>query len=198
MKNRYALGLQQVQQELITLQNPGFYWITSQRQEDARLLLRQVVSHQQAATLVSADEKPQALLTPDPVSGPARIPLFSLPANKASLQHFENDFARVLNSRSGLVLFYSNAALWSKLSEDELTQWVKRMRRLLIKKQITLLLITSGTAIIHLRNHLQRYFRQLDGVAHLEFQQDSWQYRINWWYSADKLFGGPRYPTQLH
>lgn len=187
MKNLYALGLQQVQQELITLQNPGFYWITSQRQEDARLLLRQVVSHQQAVTLVSADEKPQALLTPDPASGPARIPLFSLPANKASLQHLENDFARVLNSRSGLVLFYSNAALWSKLSEDELTQWVKRMRRLLVKKQITLLMITSGTAIIHLRNHLQRYFRQLDGVAHLEFQQDSWQYRINWWYSADKL-----------
>jgi cellulose biosynthesis protein BcsE len=38
-----------------------------------------------------------------------------------------------------------------------------------------------------LRNSLQRYFRQLDGVAHLDFQQDSWQYRINWWYSADKL-----------
>ena len=187
MKNLYALGLQQVQQELTTLQNPGFYWITSQRQEDARLLLRQVVSHQQAATLVSADEKPQSLLTPDPVSGPVRIPLFSLPANKASLQRLESDFARILNSRSGLVLFYSHAALWSKLSEDELTDWVKRMRRLLIKKQITLLLITSGASILHLRNHLQRYFRQLDGVAHLEFQQDSWQYRINWWYSADKL-----------
>ncbi|KGT89005.1 cellulose biosynthesis protein BcsE [Enterobacter cancerogenus] len=187
MKNRYALGLQQVQQELVTLQNPGFYWITSQRQEDARVLLRQVVSHQQAATLVSSDEKPQSLLTPDPLTGPARIPLFSLPANKTGLQHLENDFARVLNSRSGLVLFYSNAAQWSKLSEDELTLWVKRMRRLLIKKQITLLLITSGASIIHLRNHLQRYFRQLDGVAHLEFQQDSWQYRINWWYSADKL-----------
>jgi hypothetical protein len=121
MKNRYALGLQQVQQELVTLQNPGFYWITSQRQEDARVLLRQVVSHQQAATLVSSDEKPQSLLTPDPLTGPARIPLFSLPANKTGLQHLENDFARVLNSRSGLVLFYSNAAQWSKLSEDELT-----------------------------------------------------------------------------
>lgn len=187
MKNLYALGLHQVQQELITLQNPGFYWITSQRQEDARRLLRQVVSQQEAATLVSSDEKPHALLTPDLETGPSRIPLFSLPANKASLQHLENDFARALNSRSGLVLFYSNAALWSKLSQDELTQWVKRMRRLLIKKQITLLLITSGTSIIHLRNHLQRYFRQLDGVAHLEFQQDSWQYRINWWYAADKL-----------
>lgn len=187
MKKRYALGLPQVQQELITLQTPGFYWITSQRQEDARRLLRQVISHQQAATLVSAAEKPQALLTPDPPGGPARIPLFSLPGNTSSLHHFDSDFARVMNGRSGLVLFYSNAALWSKLSPEELTGWIKRMRRVLIKKQMTLLMITSGTSIIDLRNHLQRYFRQLDGVAHLEFQQDSWQYRINWWYSADKL-----------
>jgi len=61
MKKHYALGLQQIQQELNTLQNPGFYWITSQRQDDARTLLRQVVSQQKAATLISADEKPQAL-----------------------------------------------------------------------------------------------------------------------------------------
>ena len=53
MKNRYALGLQQVQQELITLQSPGFYWITSQRPEYARTLLRQVISQQEAATLIS-------------------------------------------------------------------------------------------------------------------------------------------------
>lgn len=187
MKNHYALGLQQLQQELNTLQKPGFYWITSQRQEDARALLRQVVSQQDAATLVSADEKPQALLTPDPIGGPARMPLFSLPANKTSLKRLESDFSRVLNSRSGLVLFYSNAALWGKLSQDELAIWLKRIRRLLTQKKITLLMITSGTAIIHLRNHLQAYFRQLDGLAHLEFQQDSWQYRINWWYAANKL-----------
>ncbi|WP_343553942.1 cellulose biosynthesis protein BcsE [Pantoea sp.] len=187
MKNHYALGLQQVQQELNSLQTPGLYWITCQRQEDARILLRQVVSQQNAATLISAADKPQALMTPDPADGPARMPLFSLPANKASLQQLESDFARVLDSHSGLVLFYSQAELWAKLSPDELVIWLKRMRRMLINKQITLLMIASGTAIIHLRNHLQGYFRQLDGVAHLDFQQDSWQYRINWWYSADKL-----------
>ena len=187
MKNHFALGLRQVQQELNRLQTPGMYWITSQRPEDARTLLRQVMSCQAAATLVSADEKPLMLLTPDPSGGPAHVPLYSLPANKRSLQRLESDFARVLNNRSGLVLFYSNATLWRKLTADELTIWLKGMRRLLLKKNITLLMITSGSSIIHLRNNLQAYFRQLDGVAHLDFQQDSWQYRINWWYSADKL-----------
>ena len=187
MKNLYALGLQQVQQELITLQTPGLYWITCQRPEDARSLLRQVVSHQQAVTLISSGEKPHALLTPEPQSGPARIPLFSLPSNKSSLLQLVNDFARVLNRKNGLLLFFSNTAQWEKLSSEELTIWLKRMRRLLMEKQMTLLVITSGTSIINLRNHLQRYFRQIDGVAHLEYEQDSWQYRINWWYSADRL-----------
>jgi cellulose biosynthesis protein BcsE len=187
MKNHYALGLPQVQQELNSLQTPGLYWITCQRPEDARTLLRQVVSQQKLATLISAADKPQALLTPDPAEGPARMPLFSLPVNKASLQQLESDFSRALDSRNGLVLFYSHAELWAKLSADELAIWLKRLRRVLIKKQMTLLMIASGTSIIHLRNSLQRYFRQLDGVAHLDFQQDSWQYRINWWYSADKL-----------
>lgn len=187
MKNHYALGLQQVQQELITLQTPGLYWITCQRQEDAQSFLRQVISHQQAVTLISSDGKPQELLDLNPGSGPARIPLFSLPANKLALQQLQGDFARVLNKRSGLVLFYSNAAHWVKLSQEELAIWLKRMRRQLIEKNMTLLLITSGTSIINLRNYLQRYFRQIDGVAHLDYQQDSWQYRINWWYSADQL-----------
>ncbi len=66
--------------------------------------------------------------------------------------------ARVMNKRSGLVMFYSQAALWSKLSPDELTVWIKGLRRVLLKKQMTLLMITCGTAIIPLRNHLQRIF----------------------------------------
>lgn len=142
---------------------------------------------QQAVTLVSADAPPRELLTPDPAGGPDRIPLFSLPKNKSSLLRLENDFLRKLSSRNGLVIFNSSAAQWDKLSEAELSSWIKRMRRVLVKKQITLLIVTAGATIINLSNNLQRYFRQLDGVAHFTFQQDSWQYRINWWYTADRL-----------
>lgn len=187
MKNSFALGLQQVQPELTALQTPGCYWVTCARQEDARIFIRQAIMAQQSVTLISADEKPRELLTPDPVSGPDRIPLFSLPKNKSSLLRLESDFLRTLGSKNGLVIFNSSAAQWDKLDDAELTSWLKRMRRVLNKKQMTLLMVTSGATIINLRNNLQRYFRQLDGLAHLAFQQDSWQYRINWWYAADRL-----------
>lgn len=179
MKNSFALGLLQVQPELTVLQTPGCYWVTCARQEYARAFIRQAILAQQSVTLISADEKPRDLLTPDPAGGPDRIPLFSLPKNKSSLLRLESDFSRKLGSKNGLVIFNSSAAQWDKLDDAELTSWIKRMRRVLIKKQMTLLMVTSGTTIINLRNNLQRYFRQLDGLAHLAFQQDSWQYRIN-------------------
>lgn len=187
MKNSFALGLLQVQPELTALQTPGCYWVTCTRQEDARLFIRQAIAQQQSVTLISADAPPRELLTPEPAGGPDRIPLFSLPKNKGSLLRLESDFSRTLSHKSGLVIFNSSAAQWDKLEEAELTAWIKRMRRLLNKKQLTLLIVTSGATIINLRNNLQRYFRQLDGVAHLTFQQDSWQYRINWWYAAERL-----------
>lgn len=187
MKNSFALGLLQVQPELTVLQTPGCYWVTCARHEDARAFIRQAILAQKSVTLISADEKPHDLLTPDPAGGPDRIPLFSLPKNKSSLLRLESDFTRKLSSKNGLVIFNSSAAQWDKLDEAELTSWIKRMRWVLNKKQMTLLMVTSGATIINLRNNLQRYFRQLDGVAHLTFQQDSWQYRINWWYAGDRL-----------
>jgi len=187
MKNSSLLSLQQVQPELMAMQSPGCYWVTCQRQEDARHFIRQVISAQQSATLISADEAPRALLTPAPAAGPDRIPLFSLPKNKKSLLKLDSDLARTLNNKSGLVLFYTDSLLWDKLSAEELTLWMKRIRRVITKKAFTFLIITFGSTIINLRDNLQRYFRQIDGVAHLEFQQDSWQYRINWWYSTDRL-----------
>ncbi|MEZ3501109.1 cellulose biosynthesis protein BcsE [Pantoea sp. KPR_PJ] len=187
MKNSFALGLLQVQPELTALQTPGCYWLTCARQEDARAFIRQVIAQQQAVTLISNAETPRELLTPDPVGGPDRIPLFSLPKNKKGLLHLDSDFSRSLSSKNGLVIFNSSATQWDKLSQPELTDWLKRMRRLLNKKEMTLLIVTSGATIITLRNNLQRYFRQLDGLADLTFQQDSWQYRINWWYATDRL-----------
>lgn len=188
MKNFYMLGLPQIQEELMAMQKPGCYWITCNRYEDARTLARQVLSNQSAATLISSDEKPRSLLTPDIEQGPERIPLYSLPEKKRDLLHLHHDFARTLTTRSGLILFFANVSHWNQFSSSELSRWVKEMRKFLKHKGFTLLIISWGATVINLRNYLHGYFRQVDGVAHLEFQQDSWKYRINWWYSADRLF----------
>lgn len=188
MKKIYTLGLSQVQQELTALRTPGCYWITCTRFDDARVLTRQVISYQDAAILISSDEKPRNLLTPDLRRGPARIPLYSLPASKRALLHLNSDLARILPTQSGLIVFFVNVSHWNHLAAGELAQWVKKIRKCVTVKGATLLIVTWGSAVINLRNHLQGYFRQLDGMAHLEYQQDSWQYRISWWYSEERVF----------
>jgi len=187
MKNSFSLGLLQVQPEVTTLQTPGCYWVTCARQQDARHFIRQVISHQQSVTLISAGQPPRELLVPDPVGGPDRIPLFSLSTDKKSLLQLERDFARTLGTRHGLVIFSSSATQWDKLSEAELTDWITRMRRTLRKRNMTLLMVTSGTPLINQGNNLQRYFRQMDGLAYLSFQQTSWHYQISWWYTGERL-----------
>lgn len=187
MKNSFSLGLLQVQPEVTTLQNPGCYWVTCARQQDARTFIRQVISHQQSVTLISAGQPPREPLTPDPAGGPDRIPLFSLPENKKSLLQLERDFSRTLSSKNGLVIFNSSGAQWDKLNEAQLSSSITSMRRLLHKRKMTLLIVTSGITQINQNNNLQRYFRQMDGLAYFTFQQDSWQYQISWWYAGERL-----------
>lgn len=188
MKNSFSLGLRQVQPEVITLQNPGFYWVTCARQQDMRAFIRQVISQQHAATLISAGLPPRELLTPDLTGGPGRIPLFSLPANKKSLLQLERDLSRTLSHKSGLVIFSSSAAQWDKLNEAELRDWITRMRRMLRKRNITLLIVTTGITLFNQTSSLQRYYRQIDGLAYLTVEQDSWLYQISWWYTGERLF----------
>lgn len=188
MKNSFSLGLRQVQPEVITLQNPGFYWVTCARQQDMRAFIRQVISQQHAATLISAGLPPRELLTPDLTGGPDRIPLFSLPANKKSLLQLERDLSRTLSHKSGLVIFSSSAAQWDKLNEAELRDWITRMRKMLRKRNITLLIVTTGITLFNQTSSLQRYYRHIDGLAYLTVEQDSWLYQISWWYTGERLF----------
>lgn len=187
MKNSFSLGLLQVQPEVSTLQNPGCYWVSCTRPQDAHTFIRQVISHQHTVTLISAGQPPRALLTPDPAGGPDRIPLYSLPENKKSLLQLERDFARTLGSKNGLVIFSSPASQWDKLNEAELSGWITRMCRLLHKRKMTLLIVTAGITQFNQSNNLQRYFRQMDGLAYLTFQQGGWQYQISWWYAGERL-----------
>lgn len=177
----YTLGLGQVQSELVLLQAPGCYWVTVNRQEDARLLLRQVVAAQRALTLISSTEKPQALLMPAPQGGPNKIPLFSLPETAEALLSLTEDLSRTLANKPRFLLFYTGFSTWDKISPTELNSWLKEMQKWLATRKSTLLIITCGSGINTLRNDLQTRYRHLEGLSHLEWQQDSWNYRVNWW-----------------
>jgi len=177
----FTLGFAQVRDELMLMQPSGCYWLTANRQEDARVLARQCIAAQRSVTLISAGLTPESLLTPAPTGGPASIPLFSLPETRKALLAFTDDLARVLPEKPRLVLFFAPASLWEKLSPEELRLWTKRLQNFLSAKPITLLIISFSSVINGLRTQLQTLYRHVDGLAQLDWQQDSWDYRINWW-----------------
>ena len=176
-----TLGLRQVQNELVLLQSPGCYWVTVNRQEDARLLVRQVITAQRALTLISTTEKPQALLTPPPQDGPNKIPMFSLPETPEALLALTEDLSRTLVNKPRFLIFYTAFSTWDKISPTELSHWLKGMQKWLVSRKSTMLIITCGSGINNLRNDLQTRYRHLEGLSHLEWQQDSWNYQIHWW-----------------
>lgn len=177
----FTLGLGQVQNELVLLQPPGCYWVTVNRQADARLLVRQVIAAQRALTLISTAEKPQTLLTPAPLGGPNNIPLFSLPETAGALLNLTEDLSRTLANKPRFLILYTAFSTWEQISSAELNSWLKGVQKWLTARKSTLLIITHGCGVNNLRNDLQTRYRHLEGLSHLEWQQDSWNYRVNWW-----------------
>lgn len=183
----FTLGIEQVQNELIEMQPPGCYWLTVNRPEDARRLARQVMGAQQALTLISAGEKPQSLLEPALSSGPARIPFYSLAEKRRALLDLPEDLARILSAKPRLILFFNDFSYIEKLSPTELISWIKKINKTLAARNCCLLIMTSGSGVNNLRQTLLSSFRQLNGLAHLEYQQDSWNYRVSWWCHNQRL-----------
>jgi cellulose biosynthesis protein BcsE len=183
----FTLGIEQVQNELIDMQPPGCYWLTVNRPEDARRLARQVMSAQKAVTLISAGEKPQSLLEPVLSPGPDRIPCYSLAEKRRALLDLPEDLARILSAKPRLILFFNDFSFIEKLSPAELIAWLKKINHILSVCNCCLLIITSGSGVNNLRLSLLNTFRQLNGLAHLEYQQDSWNYRVNWWCHDSRL-----------
>ncbi|WP_261641833.1 cellulose biosynthesis protein BcsE [Erwinia mallotivora] len=177
----FTLGFGQVRDELMLMQSSGCYWLTANREEDARSLVRQCISQQPSVALITAGSAPESLLDPPPAAGPSAVPLFSLAGTRRALLAFADDVARIFNDKPRLLIFFNSSELWEKLDPEELKSWIKKIQRTLSKKSLSLLIITSGSGINHLRSQLQVFYRHIDGLAHLDWQQDSWHYRINWW-----------------
>lgn len=169
------------------MQPSGCYWITANREEDARLLTRQCISAQRAVALITCGCQPLSLLTPAPQGGPDAIPLFSLPETRQALLSLTDDLARVLSEKPRLVIFFTSSLLWEKIAAEEMSPWLKKLQKWLSGKQISLVIVTSGSGINNLRNHLQTFYRYLDGLSQLDWRQDSWNYRINWWAHGDGM-----------
>ncbi|QHA87140.1 cellulose biosynthesis protein BcsE [Serratia rhizosphaerae] len=188
MAHSFSLGIRQIWEELSVMQSPGFYWINCDRQPDANLLCRQIIAALSAdsrGALICSGDKPDALLSELAAPALRKLPLYTLPEKKAALLSLSDDLTRALKPRNRLLILLAHASLWQTFTRDEIHAWLRELVHWLRRRQCTLVVLSHGNGVNKLRGQLAAQHRVLDGLASLQWQQDSAQYLVNWWGTAN-------------
>lgn len=184
MAHSFLLGIRQIWEELSVMQSPGFYWVNVDRQIDANLLCRQIIAAQtedSLLALICSHDKPSHLLADLPSPAIKKLPLYTLPDKKAALLFLRDDLMRTLHPKNRLLILLAQADLWQTFTDDELRTWSYGLAKWLRQRQCTLILLSYGSGVNKLKDRLSAEHRILNGLASLQWQQDSAQYLVNWW-----------------
>lgn len=184
MTQSFSLGVRRLWNEISLLQPPGFYWVNIERQLDAVLFCRQLISAQTndaRAALICCGEDNEPLFTSLFLTKLKQFPYYILPEKKAALFHFTNDLMRELKPQARLLVFYAPASLWRNIDQEEIQRWVTETGEWLRQRQCTLIILSHGGDTGKLRNMLISQHRALYGLASLYRQQDRALYSVSWW-----------------
>nr|UKE85487.1 cellulose biosynthesis protein BcsE [Pectobacterium sp. PL152] len=189
MKQNFSLGIRDLWDELITLQQAGFYWVNIDRQVDAALFCQQIIHGQNndaRVTLIGCGERSDSLLTAllsTEINNTEikQLSCYVLPENKAALLNLTDDLMRALRPKNRLLVLYAPASLWRDISPERLQRWVDDTAAWLYQRQCTLVVIGHSSGVTRLRNMLISQHRGLYGLASLQWQQDRAQYLVSWW-----------------
>ncbi len=187
MSRSFSLGVRKIWDELAVMQAPGFYWVNIERQVDANLFCQQLIRSQPEntrAALICSGQKPENLLSNVAHSGPCKLPLFTLPAQKNALKYLTHDLMRSLRPQQRLFILFAPANLWQTFTSEEMQQWLQHIQQWLEAQNCTLLVICHSTGINKIKNQLVSQHRYLQGLANLQWQQDNAQYVVSWWSTA--------------
>ncbi|KFK93686.1 MULTISPECIES: cellulose biosynthesis protein BcsE [unclassified Serratia (in: enterobacteria)] len=188
MAHSFLLGIRQIWEELSVMQSPGFYWVNVDRQIDANLLCRQIITAQtedSLLALICSHDKPSHLLADLPSPAIKKLPLYTLPDKKTALLFLRDDLMRTLHPKNRLLILLAQADLWQTFTDDELRVWSYGLAKWLRQRQCTLILLSYGSGVNKLKDRLSAEHRILNGLANLQWQQDSAQYLVNWWSTAN-------------
>lgn len=190
MAQSFSLGIRQIWEELSVMQSPGFYWVNVDRKTDADRLCQQILTAQTATSqvaLICSGEKPDRLLAELVSPALKKIPLYQLPEKKAALTHFCDDLMRALKPQDRLFVLLAHASLWQTFTTEELRDWTSNTAHWLRRQKCTLLILSHGGGVNKLKGQLSAQHRILNGLASLQWQQDSAQYLVNWWCTKDGI-----------
>ncbi|MEG1465860.1 MAG: cellulose biosynthesis protein BcsE [Hafnia sp.] len=180
----FSLGVHQLWDELRIMQAPGLYWVSADREVDAKSFCQQVISSQPAETraaLISVNHPPQDIISANYAHGPDKLPIYSLPENKKALFQLTEDLMRGLNPKNRLLVLLTPSSIWEQLQPYELTDWMRNTARWLRQQNCTLLILDYGKSANNQRATLQSQHRTLCGLASLRWLQDLHRYDVAYW-----------------
>ncbi|WON77078.1 cellulose biosynthesis protein BcsE [Serratia sp. UGAL515B_01] len=186
----FSLGIRRIWHELSVMQAPGFYWVNFDRQADAAMLCKQIIAAQtedSQLALIYMGDQPDLLLNNSFSPALKKFPLFSLPEKKTALLGLTDDLMRALKPQNRLLILLAPASLWKTFNSDELCVWASNIAKWLHQRQSTLVILCHGSGVNRLKGQLSTEHRTLDGLASMQWQQDSAKYLVNWWLTANDI-----------
>lgn len=166
MQSSFYLGIHQLWDALLIMQQPGVYWLNVDKQEYARLLCQQTLNRQapeSRSALITVNDDPVDVIT----TKPTRCSSYTLPLQRQAILHLQEDVMRSMKTRNLFLVLYTPNELWKNLTIPELTRWLTQISQWAIQQQITLLILNHSVNSNILRNYLVSQHRSLSGLASL-------------------------------
>lgn len=187
MTRSFSLGVDQLWDELQQMQASGLYWLHIDYFQDVGPWCKQLLSAQATTSktaLISITHPPSEILLERGSTGPAKVPLFSLPEKQKALQQLPNDLVRALNLQDRLLLLVAPSTAWHKVLPGlALGKWLENIAVFLRQQKSTLLVISHGGGAEDLRSRLLGEHRHLLGLARLYWRQDIYHYQVAFWFN---------------
>lgn len=176
----FYLGIHQLWDALLIMQQPGVYWLNVDKQDYARLLCQQTLRRQSAdsrSALIAVNSEPATILTHKPV----RFSSYTLPLQRQAVLHLQDDVMRSMKAKNLFLLLYTPNELWQSLTIPELTRWLTQISQWAAQQQLTLLILNHSVNTPILRNYLVSQHRSLSGLASLTQPTNELRYDVDFW-----------------
>ncbi len=187
--NRVTLAIPSFRECQTRLRQGGLYWLTIDREDDARRLIRQVLAGlpaQMPASLLCCGIEPQELADGlDKQTGPDELALFDVSRSRlrAVLDHLPSELTRAgIGAAGGLLLLALPIEGWLDYDSRQLHAWCRWMRDWLARRRCTLLLVCHGEAS-QVYRELASANELLSGLARLYRGEGAIRYLLDFWHS---------------
>lgn len=184
MEPIFSIGIESLWDELRHMPAGGVWWVNTDRQQDAIILINQTLAAQNKDAQVAAIGMGQDLrkiIKLDKEYGPDKIRIFTMPNHNNSLYFFTRDLLCSFEPENYLLILLGENNAWQNISAPDLQHWLERTHAWAKYHKCSLLVINPGSNNDKQSSILMSEYRSLFGLASLRYRNDMYLYDVAWW-----------------